>query len=236
MNTAPSMLLVHSPLVGPSTWEATAQRLRRLGRQVVVPSLARALEQGPPFHRGIARAAARAAVDVDPRRPIVLVGHSGAGSLLPAIAEETWGRAAAVFVDALLPHPGHSWFDSAPRRLREHLIGLAADGRLPAWNEWFPPESLVALIPDAAARERFVAELPRIPLSYFEEPAVAARDLPPESCAYIQLSAAYEGQADEAARRGWAVRRHDADHLTMLTRPDFVAELLDDAVAALPDR
>ena len=35
----PALILVHSPLVGPLTWEATAERLRQLGHLVLVPSL-----------------------------------------------------------------------------------------------------------------------------------------------------------------------------------------------------
>jgi hypothetical protein len=53
---------------------------------------------------------------------VVLAGHSGAGALLPAIVDEiaAGGDAAdvavhcAIFVDAILPHPGQTWFETAP--------------------------------------------------------------------------------------------------------------------------
>jgi hypothetical protein len=161
-----------------------------------------------------------------PGGPLVLVGHSGAGPLLPADAAACGGAVeAAVFVDAGLPHPGASWLETAPPALGERLRGLAEGGRLPPWHEWFPPEALPPLLPDPGLRARFVAELPRLPVAYLEEPA------PPEAvaaprCAYLQLSAPYGPAADEAARRGWPTLREAADHLAPLTRPAWIADRL----------
>jgi hypothetical protein len=52
-------------------------------------------------------------------RPTILVGHSGAGPLLAAMGESLGCVEGYVFVDAGLPHPGRSWFDSAPPELAE---------------------------------------------------------------------------------------------------------------------
>src|SRR5437763_395646 len=89
----------------------------------------------------------------------------------------------------------------------------------------------VNLLPDRELRRRFVKELPRLPLAYFQEQAPAARA--PARSGYVRLSAAYDGAADEAARLGWPVWRLDADHLAMLTRPRLVADAVAEAVAAL---
>lgn len=231
------IVLVHSPLVGPMSWELTAERLRKKGHRVVVPSLAEAVDGGPPYYRRLAGAAA-SALDADGHHGgVVLVGHSGAGALLPVIAEALGDRVrGAVFVDALLPHPGQSWFDTAPPQLRDQLAGLARAGRLPRWNKWFPAEVLDALVPDAATRERFVSGLPELPLAYFDEPAPTARGGDAYGCAYVRLSDAYDQAAEEAERRGWRVDREDADHLAMLTRPGWVAEKVDRAAAAAAER
>jgi hypothetical protein len=146
--------------------------------------------------------------------------------LLPAIAEATPSVVGAVFVDALLPHPGESWFATAPEPLRGRLLHLAEDGILPKWSDWFPPEAIAELLPDAAQRERFIAELPRVPLSYFEETAPGAPAWPPPHCAYVRLSEAYQDQAEEAARRGWPVEVVDGDHLSIVTDPEPIAELI----------
>src|SRR5205823_5194873 len=100
-----------------------------------------------------------------PAEPVVLVAHSGAGALVPSVAVACDGVVeAAVFVDAILPHPGTSWFDNAPASLREHLRTLAADTWLPPWHQWFPPGTLDDLLPDPDLRSRFIAELPRLPV------------------------------------------------------------------------
>ncbi|ANN21715.1 hypothetical protein SD37_11885 [Amycolatopsis orientalis] len=232
----PTLVLVHSPLVGPSTWESAAECFRRKGYPVAVSSLDGVVDDGAPYYRGFAEAAARAVVANEGDRPAVLVGHSGAGALLPSIADAVGDSVhGAVFVDAILPHPGGSWFDTAPPQLRDHLAGLAHAGWLPPWNEWFPAEAFDTLLPDEDMRERFVAELPRLPVTYFEESAPVTHGWPAVRCAYVRLSEAYDRSADEAVRRGWWVHRENADHLAMLTQPDRVTDAVVQAVVAVAD-
>lgn len=234
MTFMPMLVCVHSPLLGPLSWEPTAKSLRRFGYPVVVPSLAAVTDGAAPFYRRFAETVVRAIGESRPEHPAVLIGHSAAGELLPAIAEQMERLHAAVFVDAIIPHPGAAWFDTASPELRDQLLTMERAGRLPPWNEWFPSEELAALIPAAEMRSRFIAELPRIPLGYFEEPAPAVPDLPPRRCAYLQLSGAYGPQADECERRGWTVYRKDIDHLAMLTKPELVAPVLDEIVSEMP--
>lgn len=228
----PALVLVHSPLVGPLTWARAAESLRARGYPVVVPALGRA-ESGPPYYRRFAETAARAVTHERAEGPLVLVGHSGAGALLPAIAEavEPGRVVCAVFVDALLPHPGSAWFDTVPPALAERLRELAVGGWLPPWHTWFPAEAVADLVPDAGLRDRFTAEVPRLPLAYFAEPAPEAPSWPPRAGGYVRLSAAYDGVADEAERDGWPVHRADVGHLGILTSPDLVADLVDSVVS-----
>src|SRR5262245_8795614 len=94
-------VLVHSPLVGPLTWSRVAEELRGLGEGVVVPVLPEALE-APAW-----QAAAGAVAEAAPDAPLVLVAHSGAGPLLPAVRMALGRRvpAAYIFVDAGIPRP-----------------------------------------------------------------------------------------------------------------------------------
>ncbi|GAB3451328.1 hypothetical protein GCM10027570_27750 [Streptomonospora sediminis] len=225
------IVLVHSPLVGPLTWDPTAAHLRDKGHRVAVPSLTAVADEGPPYYRKFTEAAVSALGGEENNGRVVLVGHSGAGPLLPAIAEAVGdGVRGSVFVDALLPHPGRSWFDTAPPPLREQVAGLARAGRLPRWNEWFPAGTLDTLVPDAGTRERFVAELPELPVAFFEEPAPTVRGGAPPWCAYVRLSAAYDQEAADAERRGWWVHRENADHLAVLTRPQQIADVIEQAI------
>jgi hypothetical protein len=236
MAPMPMLVLLHSPLVGPLTWQPAATSLRAAGYRVAVPSLAGVLDTGPPFYRKLAGRVAATIRQANPAPAVVLVGHSGAGALLPAAAEAAgMPVATVVFVDAILPHPGVSWLETAPPALREQLGGLASDGQLPAWHQWFPPDVVSQLLPEEDLRRRFIAELPRLPLAYFEEPAPTVSGWPPAHCGYLRLSGAYDGVADEAKRHGWLVVRESADHLAMLTRPATIAGLLDRLIRAFID-
>lgn len=228
VSVRPSFVLVHSPLVGPATWQPTSDELHTRGYHVVVPPLTGVENAGPPYYEKLATRVVEAVQGLSLVGPIVVVGHSGAGALLPSIAVTIQDAVmATIYVDAVLPHPGSSWMDTAPPALREQLRGLAVGGRLPPWQDWFPPRSIEALIPDSELRAAVLAEIPRLPLAYFDEPAPRV-DGSLERCGYVQLSAAYGPFADEAELRGWPTVREAADHLAILTNPSrVVGHILD---------
>ena len=232
---APELVLLHSPLVGASTWRPVAEVLRSRGRAVLLPSLADAFAGPGPYYPRLVSAAADAIAAGAGRGPLVLVGHSGAGALLPAVAGAVGGGRVVrtVFADALLPHPGRSWFSTVPAELSTRLRGLARGGLLPPWDEWFPPGTVEELLPEPGQRARFRAELPRLPLAYFEEAAPAAEDAPPRCGVYVQWSEGYAAEAHQAEQYGRPVIRRSAHHLAMLTEPRETAAVLEEAVGAL---
>jgi hypothetical protein len=217
---AAQLVLVHSPFVGPSSWNRVAEELRRGGRQVVVPSLVGALTSPSPLYPALAGAVADA---ISGR--VALVVHSGAGALVPPVVDLLASRIEAViFVDATLPHPGQAWVDTAPAELTEQLKGVVGpDGLLPPWHEWFPPEALIELVPDERARTECCADVPRVPLRYLQEVAPDSTMWQDRPCGYVQLSAAYEDAAAQARRAGWPVARVDGHHLSGVTDPAVVA-------------
>lgn len=232
MSHAPLLITVHSPLVGPATWQPVAKLLRDRC-EVMVPSL-RGIAAGPgPYAQQFAEAVARNAHCDE----IVLACHSGAGAHLPAIADALDGRViGAAFVDAQLPRPGLSDFDASPPDFREALSAMAVDGMLPAWDQWFASEVIAELVPQAEQREAFLAELHPIALAYFQEPAPVAMCWPEVPCTYLQLSEGYREQADRAEARGWSTTRLDADHLAVFTRPEPVADFLSEFMETLAKR
>ncbi|MBP1817242.1 alpha/beta hydrolase [Mycobacterium sp. OAE908] len=230
-----TLLFVHSPVAGPSTWIYTAEVLQQNDFECVVPDLTATATTGPPYYPKYASAAA-AAVDGG-TDPVVLVGHSAAGALLPAIAEAVGDRTkGALFVDAMLPQPGRSWFDTAPQGLEAQLRGFAVDGVLPPYHEWFPPGELTEWVPDPDRRRRLIAEIPRMPLAYFDEPAPPARFADSVACAFVRLGAPFDAAADKAERLGWWVARRDWDHLRMLSDPQAVADVIGQAISATQPR
>ncbi|MDB5468351.1 MAG: hypothetical protein JWQ46_3113 [Phenylobacterium sp.] len=219
-------VLLHSPLLGPLTWRATAAVLAGRGHPAQTPSWPRLSSIAEGYYPALAGAMA-ANVEGADGDPPVLVAHSGAGALMPALVGAMRAPPARViFVDAILPHPGRSWFDTAPAEVRERLRGGAQMGQLPPWDDWWPPGALERLVPDPELRQALVAELEPLPLAYFEEPAPDAdMSLP---TAYLKLSGAYEDEARIAGLRGWPVVRLPMNHLAVLSQPHALATAIVD--------
>lgn len=221
--------LVHSPLVGPMTWETVARCLRDRGHRVAVPDLRATLPAGPPF---VPRHVATVADSLG-GRPTVLVAHSGAGPLLPAAGEACGDLVEGyLLVDAGLPAPGQSWLETAPPALADQLRGMARDGWLPPWSQWWSPDELAQLLPDGAMRESFARGCPPLPMAMFEEPLPSSPGWSHRPSAYLRLSDAYQEPADRARALDWPVAELTGHHLSVLTTPSLVA----DALVALADR
>ena len=220
---ASAVVLVHSPLVGPGTWRNLAAALDSLRLQVIVPDLRCAMQAEPPLYPRLIETVLAEMAGLDANGDLVLVGHSGAGALLPSIVAAESRIRIAIFMDAVLPHPGQCWFDTAPAGLSGHIRSLVCDGHLPRWDKWWPPGSVRALLKDEDLGAAFEAELGPLPLAYFEERAPDTEMPDSARCAYLQLSPACRIEADHAMHNGWAVARLDLHHLAMLTHADIVA-------------
>ena len=205
-------VLVHSPLVGPETWSLVAEALRRLGQAALVPALPLATAPGRPYWAQHAQAVAEQAGHLAGER-VVLVGHSGAGALLPAI-RQALGRAVQgyVFVDAGLPAGGQSRLESFGQGAEEFRAHLAAGGRFPDWTD----EDLRPLVPDDALRASLVAGLRPQPLAYWEEPLPVVPTWPDAPCGYALFSDVYADAATQAQRLGWPLHHMPGGHFHML--------------------
>lgn len=219
------IVLVHSPLVGPSSWEPVASLLEEAGEEVRIPSLRATLEVGPPYFSPQVEIVAAA---LDAGTPATLAGHSGAGPLLLAAGTMAGSASRYLFVDAALPHPGRAWTETVSPELAGTVRRLAGrDGFLPSWATWWGEETMARLLPDRAVRERFVAGCPRLPLAMFEEAhRHGAKARPDTPAAYLRLSEAYDEEAAHCEAMGWPVERHEADHLALLNEPSMVAEAI----------
>ena len=232
----PSLLLVHSPLVGPTTWAVAAQLMEARGFAVSVPDLT-GLAHGPaPMWKHLVDGAVDGAAALT--GDVAIVGHSGAGVLLPAVASGLQSRAVSlVFVDAVLPPT--SGVHETPARLRELLDAQTVDGRLRRWLEWWPDDVVTELIPDADERTALLDDMPSLPRSFYDESIPAPEGWTDRHCAYLKLSDAYEAEFAEAGRRGWARGELDSDHLAIRTQPHLVVDalesLLDGSACRSPD-
>ena len=223
---AVDFLLVHPPLLGPAVWGPCAAELTAAGHQVTVPDL-RAACDPPAGWPERAAAAAAAAAQPSGAGEVVVAGHSGAGVLLPLVADRLGGTiAAVVFVDALVP--ATSGATAPSERFRAFLAELPlSDGRLPPWPQWWGPDALARIVPDPALRAAIEAEASRLPRAFYAEPVPVPASWPPGRVGYLQLSPAYDDDAAQAAVRGWPVRTRAGGHLDLATRPaEVAAEIL----------
>ncbi|MDP9353588.1 MAG: alpha/beta fold hydrolase [Chloroflexota bacterium] len=214
----PLFVLVHSPLVGPFTWSFIADDLRGRGYHVLVPELANPTE--PPFWTHHTDSVARSLAAED--APLVLVGHSGAGPLLPAIARATARPVAAyIFVGAGLPADSESRMGTGS--FASYLRDLyARNERFPNWSE----EDLRDILPHSAVRTRLIADLRPQPLTFWGERLPVIDSYPDAPGAYLQFTSTYDDAAKQARRLGWPYRHLQGGHFHMLVDPIAVTEAL----------
>jgi hypothetical protein len=218
--------LLHSPLVGATCWRAVMADFAERGIWAAAPRLPAWDAVDAPYYPAMA---ASVAAQIALMHPVVLVVHSGAGSLAASVvAAAKGGVSQVIFVDAILPHPGRTWFQTASPALGDSLRAKVTDGAVPAWDQWFPPGALAATLPEGEVRDTFARELTPTPLAYLEETAPEL-DLS-VGWAYLRLSKAYEDEAKVARTQGIATLRLDRHHLAMMTHADEVASALTNLV------
>ena len=207
---------VASPLLGPATWMPVAALV---GDATVI-----AAPLAPP------RSGDEFAEHVIERVPddSVLVVHSNAGAIAPLVTQARNLRG-LVFVDAILP-PASGRQPLSPSAFLSFLEGLAVDGILPPWTQWW--DNTDALFADAATRALVEGEQQRLPLDYFRsDVAVPAGwdDLPHT---YLAFGDTYAAERTDAAARGWRVETIKGAHLHQLVDPAAVARVI--VAAATP--
>ncbi len=220
-------VLIHSPLCGPLTWSLVAGQLRQRRIEVIVPTLHDADESDEPYWRQQAGSVAAALAAIPADRPLILIGHSGAGSLLPIIHRMTPHPVATyIFVDAGLPHGGTSRLDemeaTAPEFAARFRAMLEAGDRYPAWTD----ADLCPLIPDDRLRQGMIAELCPRSLPFWTEMFPPLLGWPDAPCAYLQCTTSYGASVAHAKREGWPFHAFDAGHFHMLVEPGAVADTL----------
>jgi hypothetical protein len=214
-----SFVLIHSPLVGTLTWQAVAKTLRTEGHEVFTPNLHDKADAELTFWQQEVDSIDLAAADV------ILVGHSGAGALLPTIGENlnVYGY---IFVDAVL------LFESGTRLelmasedaafASQFEAFLKGGGRFPNWTD----EQFQTIIPDAELRSALLADMRPRDFSFFTERIEVPAGWDSRPCAYLPLSEFYGRYAVQAEQHGWPVIRRDTHHFEMLTQPEEIAKLL----------
>ncbi len=219
-------VLIHSPLVGPFTWALVEEKLRAKGIQTVRPALISLPDGERPFWKRHAQAVAQSLGDFPANRPVVLIAHSGAGPLLPAIRQAVQQPVAGyLFVDAGWPVSGKSRLDLfGDAEEVEQFRQSATNGLLPTWSD----ADLAPVIPDDAVRRQFVRELTPLPLAVYEEALPVFDDWPDTPCAYLRFgnNPAYDRSFKQAQQAGCPVMQLEGQHFHVLVDPPAVVNAL----------
>jgi hypothetical protein len=234
MRDDPLFVLIPSPLLGPYSWSLVARELVDRGWEALISrDLPGTLRRKPAWILTVDGAEAGLR-DVAADRPVVLVGHSAAGPLLPAIGNAVRQLVGAyLFVDARLPSPGVSRLDAIalddPVVADGRRADLDAGHRFPAWTD----EDLGELVPDPDRRRAVLAELRPRTAEFWTEPLPEIGGWPNAPCGYLLFSAPYQAAADRARRAGWPVAHLSAGHFHQLVDPSAVANALVDLLASI---
>ena len=221
-----TLVLVHSPLVGPSSWRPFDDVARARGVDVVRPDLTGVVDAEPPQWRYLVDAAVDSASD---RPELVVVGHSGAGAFLPAIAHRVKDRLrAVVFVDAIVPPSAGEHRTS--EQLSKFLDDKTVDGRLLPWFDWWPPTVVDTLVSSPEQLEELRSDMPRLHRSFYNAHIPMPEGWSSGPCVYLQLSPAYDEESRIATELGWPTAFLDGSHLSIFTDPIAVLAAVEDLV------
>lgn len=190
-----------------------AAALKRRGWSTTVPDLRQAIESPARFVAGA----------VDGVGPIdVVIGHTGAGAFIPTVAEHTHA-AVRVFVDAIAPDRTAVFTPSS--RFLDFVDALPTeDGHLAPRHTWWAEDTLAELVPDEQLRRELIADIPRVPRSFYDAPVALPLSWWTKSMAYLQLSDAYDDERTRVQAWDWPTRKLDGGHLDLYVNPDLIAD------------
>ena len=227
-------VLIHSPLVGRLTWTLVADELQQRGHQVVVPLLKDSPDSKDPYWKQHAESVSQALMHIPKDERVTLIGHSGAGPLLPVIRESIANPVNAyVFVDAGLPRDSATRLDLMQEEnlqwAEQFQAELERGERFPAWSS----EDLRDIIPNEKLRDQLVADLRPRALDFFTEPIPVFHGWPDAPCVYILFSEPYKRAMLQARQSDWATYELEAGHFHMLVDPIVVTDMITTAVGKL---
>ncbi|MEY2523382.1 MAG: hypothetical protein QOJ66_1947 [Ilumatobacteraceae bacterium] len=139
-------LLVHGTTQSPDGWRLLIDELGAFGHSAVTTDLARFGERKSAIEYGKAVGAELSGPKVD-----VVVAHSGAGLVLPAIATAT-DATMQVYLAAFVPNGSRSLMDRAERRSRSHLqcrLDRCRSHEQPRRCSLAPAIPAISIVPDS---------------------------------------------------------------------------------------
>src|SRR5262249_44893446 len=241
MPTTPTIVLVHGAWADASSWTGVIQRLQKSGHEVVaLPNTLR----GPKADAAIVR---NYLDTID--GPVVLVAHSYGGFVITTAAPGSKNVKALVYVDAFIPDEGQPAvaLTGQGSSLVVALTNPTAVFKLVP-IPGAPPEALDTYLLQSTVRESFAQDVPAEDADVIyatQRPgAFAGLAEPSGPPAWKEIPAwAIIGRQDRiidpvsqramAERAGAKVTEIDASHVSMISHPDAVVDVIQQAVQSV---
>lgn len=234
MTIATAIVLLGGSGLGPWAWKRVRPILESRDFRVLTPQLRATGNDGTPgaevslldwVHDVIGFLA------VHDLRDTTLVAHSFAGYVAAGVlAAEAARIRTAVFLDAVLPEPGRSWFDAMGPDVERFMSGLAENSAIP----FFTREQLDQLYPGhgiSTADWRWMRpQLRAQPLATYTQPAISEPLNPAITrLAYVRSLRTSPPAADiSASTPGWTLSTLDTGHWPMITDPAGTAQVIEE--------
>ncbi len=228
-------LLVHGGWHGGWYWGRVTPLLREAGHEVFTPTLTglgeRAHLLSPEIDLDTHIRDVLGVIKYEDLDDLILVGHSYAGMIITAVAEQAGERLRhLVYLDAFIPQNGESLIDVIGEDFAatfHELVEAEGDG----WR--LPPLPLEVLgITEERDKLWISPKLTDQPFKTFSQPVRLEVDPAasriPRAFIYCNDPAIgpYDRFAEKARREGWRYREIATGHFPMVTEPRRTAELL----------
>lgn len=236
MNAPGPIVLLGGGGLGPWAWSRVTPFLHERGLTVVTPRLrATGDDDTPPATVTLTDWIDDLSAAVSSLDDVTLVAHSFAGYVAAGALDRIAGRLrSVVFLDAVLPRPGASWFEVMGAPTEDFMRSIARDGAIP----WFTREQLDRSYPgngitpaDLAWMHEHVSPQP------IGTYAVPALDRPLASLAggvrlhYVRCLRTNPPAAPLAGEGpGWTLSTIDGSHWPMVTAPRETARRIIEAL------
>lgn len=238
-----TFVLVPGMWLGGWAWRAVADTLCAAGHSVYPVTLTGLGERvhlgGPQVNLDTHIADVVNLLRYEELRDVVLAGHSYAGTVIAAVADQVPERIARlVYVDTWPLPDGVAHIDTDSRQEKERIVATQGDGwrlPMPAWEELDHGNDLRGLgeVERQLIAERAVAQ----PFGTLTQPVRLtnpAREALAKTAIWCSMTPAevqqmvdkYPAMCSELAKPGWQVVELPTGHWPMFSRPRELAELL----------
>ncbi|MBO0873597.1 MAG: alpha/beta fold hydrolase [Pseudonocardia sp.] len=225
-------VLLHGAWHGGWVWRRVVPDLRAVGHDVLTPTLTgvsdRAHLLSPSVGLDTHVRDVVALLDAEDLSDVVLVGHSYAGQVVTAVADQRPRRVRArVYLDAFVGDDGDAAIDLLPAPVAEHYRESVADGGFGWLIPVRPPRVLG--VTAAADLEWLGRRLTPHPWLAYTQPLTVRgdhRNVPATFIECTEWRRVFRTAAQRAEANGWSVIGIRTGHEAMVTAPKALAKAL----------